>query len=54
MPSYECGMSTNHQEIIYENQSCSGTAAFQATNVQAAVRDDTPCLFLWDVSLNLY
>lgn len=38
-------MSTNHQEIIYENQS-SVTAAFQARNVQAAVRDDLPWLFL--------
>lgn len=46
MPSYEWGMSTNHQEIIYENQSCSVTAAFQARNVQGAVRDDPRCLFL--------
>lgn len=46
MPSYECGLNTNHQEIIYENRSCSVTAAFQARNVQAAVRDDLPCLFL--------
>lgn len=45
VPSYECGMSTNHQDIIYENQS-SVTAAFQTRNVQAVVRDDIPCLFL--------
>lgn len=46
VPSYKSGMSTNYQEIIYENQSRSVTAAFQARNVQAAVRDDLPCLFL--------
>lgn len=46
LPSYEWGMSRNHQEIIYENQSCSVMAAFQARNVQAALRDDLSCLFL--------
>lgn len=40
VPSYEYGLSTNHQEIIYENQSCSVTAAFQGRNVHSS------CLFL--------
>lgn len=46
MPFYEHGISTDRQETTYGNQSCSVTAAFRASNVQAAGKADLPCLFL--------